>query len=133
MQNWLFKLDNMVGINTFPTTRRLLKTDDFSSVFRFKCGYCSEHFQLMAMPNHRSCARLGIIISKKMVHLAVGRNYFKRVVRETFRLNQSKLNGLDIIVRANKSYAPNEFSLVTQELVHGFEKVAKCRAYLSVL
>ncbi|MHB9117678.1 MAG: ribonuclease P protein component [Burkholderiales bacterium] len=117
----------MVGINAFPTSRRLLKTDDYSSVFRFRCSYRTEHFQLMGMPNHQAYARLGIIVSKKNYALAVERNYFKRLVRDTFRLNQIMLIGLDIIVRANKPYTPNEFSLVRQELVHAFEKINKCR------
>jgi ribonuclease P protein component len=47
-------------------------------------------------------ARLGIIISKKNVRLAVARNRLKRLIREGFRLNRHKLWGLDIVILVKK-------------------------------
>ena len=43
-------------------------------------------------------ARLGLAISKKHCKLATGRNRLKRQVRESFRLIQGGLKGLDIVV-----------------------------------
>lgn len=81
----------------------------------------------MAMPNNQTYPRLGVVISKKIMRLAVNRNYFKRVVREVFRLNQFKLKGLDLIVRAKKPFPRTESFTATHELVQCFEKIVKCR------
>lgn len=48
--------------------------------------------------NQLSSARLGLAIAKKNIKLAVGRNRIKRLTRESFRLHQSLLPALDIVV-----------------------------------
>lgn len=58
----------------------------------FLANYATSHKQ----------ARIGIIVSKRIAKLAVTRNQIKRVVRESFRLNQQKLTGYDIIVVAKQ-------------------------------
>lgn len=37
-------------------------------------------------------------MAKKTVRLAVGRNRIKRVIRESYRVHQQMLNGLDIVI-----------------------------------
>lgn len=51
--------------------------------------------------NQEEDARLGIIVSKKNVSLAVKRNRIRRLIRESFRLNA--LPSLDIIVLVKNS------------------------------
>lgn len=46
--------------------------------------------------------RIGIIIKKKYVKLANKRNTIKRLIRESFRLNQHLLLNKDFIVKVNK-------------------------------
>ena len=53
---------------------------------------------MVAMPNNRAYGRLGLAISKKAIRLSVDRNRVKRQIRESFRLNQQLLAGLDIVV-----------------------------------
>ena len=48
--------------------------------------------------NESGEARLGLIISKRCSKKAVIRNHIKRIVRESFRLNQDLLGGHDIII-----------------------------------
>ena len=50
--------------------------------------------------NQKEHARIGIIVPKRVVNKAVARNRIKRVVRDSFRLNQEKLVGWDIVVIA---------------------------------
>ena len=43
--------------------------------------------------------RLGILISRKHAAAAVERNRIKRCIREAFRLEQEKLQGMELLVR----------------------------------
>jgi ribonuclease P protein component len=50
----------------------------------------------------KSDSRLGIIVAKKNVKLAVQRNRIKRLLRESFRNKRDSLPNLDIVVLAKK-------------------------------
>jgi ribonuclease P protein component len=52
---------------------------------------------LLAAPNSRQVPRLGLVISRKAAGSAVERNRIKRLVRESFRQQQTGLAGLDIV------------------------------------
>lgn len=52
------------------------------------------------MPNTSGHARLGLIVSKKALKHAVWRNRFKRLQREKFRLMQSQLPSVDVVLVA---------------------------------
>ena len=82
----------------FPKAARLLKTDEFSSVFRLRPWRRSPHFVLYGKPSGTE-ARLGLVIGKKQAPRAVTRNLIKRLARDTFRLRRAQLNGFDILVR----------------------------------
>ena len=47
-------------------------------------------------------ARLGLVVAKKNVRLAVDRNRIKRLIRESFRRRQHSLEGIDVIVLARR-------------------------------
>ena len=53
---------------------------------------------MRARKNGANLPRLGLIISKKSIKHAVGRNRVKRLTRESFRLGQARLGGLDVVV-----------------------------------
>lgn len=86
-------------INTFGRLKKMRKTDEFSSVFRFRCVRATPGLDLLAAPNGLDFARLGLIVPKKIIATAVGRNRVKRLIRESFRLNQAELVGLDVVAR----------------------------------
>ena len=50
--------------------------------------------------NEKELARFGVIVGKRVASDAVVRNRIKRVMRESFRHNQEKLSGLDIVIIA---------------------------------
>ncbi len=75
------------------------ETDDFSSVFRFRCAYRGSLLDVQAGPKGLVYARLGMIVPKKVIRTAVGRNRVKRLLREWFRLGQGDIAGLDVIAR----------------------------------
>ncbi|MEO6353442.1 MAG: ribonuclease P protein component [Oxalobacteraceae bacterium] len=84
----------------FSRARRIVKTDDFSSVFRLRPAYRTAHFVLYALPAGLPNARLGIVVAKRFAPRAVTRNTIKRVARELFR--QTELPPLDCIIRLSK-------------------------------
>ncbi len=95
----------------FERKRRIVKTDDFSSVFRLRPVFKTDHLVLYARPNSLSHARLGVVVAKRLAPRAVTRNTIKRAVREGFRqsgiANSTGLSiglstGLDCVVRLSK-------------------------------
>ena len=81
----------------FSSDRRIVKTDDFSSVFRMRPCARTEHFVLYARSNQLAHARLGIVVAKRFAPRAVTRNTVKRICREVFRCMQ--MPALDCIIR----------------------------------
>jgi ribonuclease P protein component len=100
----------------FPGRYKLLKTDEFSSVFSFRRRIFGECLAMYFMPNSLGYPRLGIVVSKKTARRAVARNYMRRVLREWFRLNREKLGGLDIVIKVQKPFVRTEFHLTQEEL-----------------
>jgi ribonuclease P protein component len=84
----------------FARVRRIVKTDEFSSVFRLRPVSRTSHFVLYVRPNALSHARLGVVAAKRFAPRAATRNAIKRVTREIFRSTQ--LVNVDCIVRLSK-------------------------------
>nr|WP_148415659.1 ribonuclease P protein component [Noviherbaspirillum massiliense] len=81
----------------YSRARRIIKTDEFSSVFRLRPVRRTAHFVLYARSNALTHARLGIVAAKRFAPRAVTRNTIKRVTRELFR--QASLPSTDYVVR----------------------------------
>jgi ribonuclease P protein component len=84
----------------FERARRILKTDEFSSVFNLRPAFRTAHFVLYVRPNSLSHARLGIVAAKRLAPRAVTRNTIKRVAREAFRV--ANLPAVDCVLRLGK-------------------------------
>lgn len=87
----------------FGKSLRLLCSSDFQKVFDdapFRASHQS--FLILARPNQLDYPRLGLVVAKKHLSLAVQRNRIKRLVREEFRHQQQALVGLDVIVLSRK-------------------------------
>ncbi|HUW27129.1 MAG TPA: ribonuclease P protein component [Sulfuriferula sp.] len=110
----------------FPRQSRLLKTDEYSSVFNFRCGQSGSYVRVYAKPNQLMYARLGIVVGKKELRTAVARNLAKRTVREVFRTNQQNIQSLDIIVRIMKPFDRTNVLLVREELLRLLHKSKRC-------
>lgn len=93
-----------MGADTsFGKTRRLLNASDYSRVFDGAEARASHrHFLLLARTNNGPRHRLGLVIAKKNVRLAVQRNRIKRVAREVFRQLPHTEPALDVILLARK-------------------------------
>ncbi len=96
---------------------RLLKTDDFSSVFAFRNQRSRSLLQVLQSPdNSLGHARLGLVVSKKAAKRANRRNYMKRVIREWFRQHQTTLPPHDFIVRVRQGFDRSNATEVRRQL-----------------
>jgi ribonuclease P protein component len=74
-------------------------------------------------------ARLGLIIAKRYAPHAVTRNAIKRVVRESFRLCQTRLPAADYVVRLHAKVTPASLTVLKRgtrlEVDAHFERAAR--------
>lgn len=88
---------------SYPRQLRLLTGGDFKQVFsRARIKVSEQHLLILACPNGLDHSRIGFVISKKNIRLAVNRNRVRRIIRESFRLNQHRLPNVDIVILARK-------------------------------
>ncbi|MFT6389636.1 MAG: ribonuclease P protein component [Cellvibrionaceae bacterium] len=88
---------------SFPKSRRLLSSKEFEWVFADASVRASnQHCLILSRPNDSEGPKLGLIIAKKHVRLAVERNRIKRIIRESFRQQQHQLPTINAIVLARK-------------------------------
>jgi ribonuclease P protein component len=85
------------GLAPYTRAQRLLKTDEFSSVFRLRPVAKTRNFVLYTRENGLPQARLGVVAAKRLAPRAVTRNLVKRIAREQFRT--SSLPCVDCIIR----------------------------------
>ena len=90
----------------FGREKRLLKPQQFKAVFDSAAHKVSSKYALLlARDNQLGHPRLGLVIGKKNVKLAVDRNRIKRQIRESFRHSQHQLPGVDIVIVARRGIA----------------------------
>jgi ribonuclease P protein component len=121
-----------VAEHAFSKSLRLLQSSDFKTVFDhapFRASH--QYFLILARPNKLDCPRLGLVIAKKHIRLAVRRNRLKRLIRESFRHQQQSLTGLDVIVLARKSMDEMDNSDITEQLTQQWQRLLR-RANKSV-
>jgi ribonuclease P protein component len=86
----------------FPKQYRLIKTDEYSSVFAFRRALKSRYFLLHYRPHGAdevSGARLGLVVAKRFLRRSVDRNLVRRLAREQFRLLRAQLRCSDFVLR----------------------------------
>jgi len=111
---------------TFGKDRRLLKASEFKEVFdnnAFRVAH-PKHL-LLVKPNGTEVSRLGLVVGKKNVPTAVGRNRVKRAVREIFRTTPLPLS-LDIIFLARKDADKLSSAEMTALLQQSWARLSAC-------
>lgn len=101
---------------SLPRTRRLLNRQQFDTTMKEGKRIRDEYFTVYARHNGLSHGRMGMTVARKVSAAAVGRNRIRRQIRESFRLNQHALAGLDIVVMANARAARSENPLLRDAL-----------------
>lgn len=90
----------MSAKNPFRKIYRLLNKNDFQNLRTGSRFFVSDVLVFYSKKNDLGHDRLGIAISKKYGN-SVKRNRIKRLVRESFRLQNIKFFGVDFVVSVN--------------------------------
>nr|UOP04052.1 ribonuclease P protein component [Conchiformibius kuhniae] len=100
----------------FGKAYRLLKTEEFSSVFALRRRRSRHFVQVYRADNGLGHARLGLVVAKKTAKRANRRNYMKRTVREWFRVHKHALPPQDFVVRVCAAFGREEAAQVRAQL-----------------
>jgi ribonuclease P protein component len=85
---------------TFPAARRLRRKWEFDQLYARGKRLGNSHFGMTVHPNNQGQARLGLAVASKPFGGSVPRNRIRRLIRESFRLRQHELPGVDMVVSA---------------------------------
>lgn len=115
--------------SSFPKTRRLRQASQFEYVFACPQKIGGSGITVLARRNDFHHPRLGLVISKRSIRMAVDRNRVKRLAREAFRHLQDRLGSADFIVisRSGVSERDNPFilKLISQYLISAADRCGK--------
>jgi ribonuclease P protein component len=105
---------------------RLTGTGAFEAVFHAGRRREGEFLQMICTTAARECGRVGIVIGKKALPLAVDRNRVRRMLR--VRLNQARpaIERYDLVVRLKKGAARAQFRSIAAEATVLLAAVAAC-------
>ena len=109
----------------FRKNNRLLLKKDFDFVFENPKKTRDSNFTVLYRENTKNYPRLGLIISKKNCKHAHKRNKLKRIIRESFRTNISKLKGHDIVVLNKHTTYNNKTHVLTESLMRHWIKISR--------
>jgi ribonuclease P protein component len=108
----------------FPKLLHLLKQAEFDRVFASRAYAADDNLIVHGCVNELSHNRLGLSVSRKSGN-AVVRNYWKRSIREAFRLSREDLPvGIDLVVRPQKGATASSLA-IAQSLPALVQKLAK--------
>ncbi len=125
---WPFDFPAQVVSQDFSREKRLLTPRHFKAVFDSPTGKVpGKNLLILARENGLDHPRLGLVIGKKSVKLAVQRNRLKRLMRDSFRLNQQLLAGLDIVIVARKGLGEVENPELHQHFGKLWKRLARSR------
>ena len=96
----------------------LKKNSDFQKVYSKGKSKANKYLVMYVLENDLSINRLGISVSKKVGNSVV-RHRLTRLIRESYRLNESMFNsGLDIVVIARNTAKDKSYKEIESALMH---------------
>ncbi|MGC1817385.1 MAG: ribonuclease P protein component [Casimicrobiaceae bacterium] len=94
---------------------RLRGIGAFEAVFRAGARHDARYLQLIAARAAQPPGRVGYVIGRKVMPLAVDRNRLRRCLREMIRGARPALEAYDVILRVKRSVARCEIDVVLGE------------------
>lgn len=97
-----------------PKQNILRKNKQFQSVYRYGKSYANRMMVIYVLSNKDTQRKVGFAAGKRLGN-AVVRNRVKRLLRETYRLNQHKLKlGFDLLLVGRKSMVDVKCKVVSK-------------------
>lgn len=94
------------------------KNSDFQVVYRTGKSYANRLLVMYVIRKGEQETRIGISVSKKVGNSVV-RHRVTRLVRESFRLNEARIEtGLDIVVVARPAAKDSDYKMIESAFVH---------------
>ena len=118
-------LHTIVSKFDFKRRLRITRPTEFQHVFAKPVKTGSAAFTVLAIGNTLQHPRLGLAIAKKHLRRAVDRNRIKRQIRESFRLHQHILPGIDVVVLANAQTNKKNNTELAIALKNHWQKLVK--------
>lgn len=95
-----------------------MKNKDFQVVYKKGKSYANKYLVMYILKNNTEENRLGISVSKKVGNSVV-RHRVKRLIKESYRLNENRFRtGCDIVVVARKDAKGRNYSEIESALLH---------------
>ncbi len=96
----------------------LKKNQDFQKVYQKGKSYANKYLVMYILENELDRNRIGISVSKKVGNSVV-RHRLKRLIKESYRLNEPVFrNGLDIVVVARMTAKNRSYKEINSALLH---------------
>ncbi len=100
----------------------LHKNKNFQAVYKAGKSYANRMVVLYVLPTHSVVRRVGFAAGKRLGG-AVVRNRVKRLLRDSYRLNQHKLiNGIDLLLVGRQAAVSSNSTAVGKAFIHLCEK-----------
>ena len=116
----------------FGKTKRLLKARDYNRVFERPDGRAShQHLLLLGRFNGLDNHRLGLVIARKNVRLAVQRNRIKRLAREFFQVLPDTDACMDVVLLARRDMDKLDNAELSSILQHQWQRLVHVSAHTS--
>ncbi len=118
----------LLATDTFCFTKeqRLLTPAAFREVFDApERKLHQSHLMAFVRSNTLNQPRVGMAITKRKVPTAVSRNLIKRLIRENFRIQNSKLENKDIVFIVKSSVKGVSNKELKKEINNIFKKIEK--------
>jgi len=108
--------------------QRIKHKREFDAVYKQARRSGDALFTVLARANEVERTRLGLSVPARAVGNAVRRNLIKRLVRESFRLNQHGLPPVDIVVNARSPVRTADNNAILRSLERHWQAVTKACA-----
>ena len=94
------------------------KNEEFREIYHSGKSYANKYLVMYVKKNESETGRLGISVSKKVGNSVV-RHRIARLIRESYRLNQSKFHsGWDIVVVARQGAKGRNYFEINSAMLH---------------